>query len=145
MAFILIVYSDGQSAERAADAIIAAGHSCGWVTSADQALTLMCWRKPDLMLLEEDMPGTGGTALFRDLRLDESYREMPIILLTAGHSSAAQQTCGAYDDIRKPVDPRFLVWRVNHAIELQASKPERARLKNWLAEQFDAGTGISVA
>jgi two-component system phosphate regulon response regulator PhoB len=141
VAFILIVDSDASGAERAADALIAAGYACGWVCNAEQARTLLRWREPELILLDEDMPGQGDASLLRELRSTEQCRDTPIILLstTAGNGESWHLLpCAADDHIRKPFDPRFLVWRVNHAIDTVKAQPKRAQAREWLAQQFEA-------
>ncbi len=56
MAFVLVIDGNHTLAARASDVLIAAGHACGWVTGIAQAMTLMRWRAPDLMLLDHNCP-----------------------------------------------------------------------------------------
>ncbi|MXO58394.1 response regulator [Altererythrobacter salegens] len=147
VAFILIVDSDATGAERAADALIAAGYACGWVCNAKQAHTLLRWREPELILLDEDMPGQKEGSLLRELRSTEPCRDTPIILLstTAGNGNSEQLLpCAAHDHIRKPFDPRFLVWRVNHAIDTVEAKPKREQAREWLAQKFESTQRRSI-
>src|SRR5690606_36400574 len=49
--------------------------------------------------------------------------DMPVIMLSAttGAGDGTGTTVrGSHDCIRKPFDPHFLVWRVNHALETKA-------------------------
>lgn len=137
MAFILIVDRDESCAEQASTALISAGHACGWAASAGQAAEMLRWRPADLILLDADMPGTGGGPLYRELRGSRSAREVPMILLSASGHSGIMQPCGALDDIAKPFDPRFLAWRVNHALEVQAARPARRRRRAWIGDMFE--------
>lgn len=38
--------------------------------------------KPDLVLLDIMMPGKGGIAMYRDLRMDEETKDIPVIIIT---------------------------------------------------------------
>ncbi|WP_305096303.1 response regulator [Croceibacterium aestuarii] len=144
MAFILIAESDPNVAERAADALAAAGFACGWVTDADQTRTLLRCRQPDLILLDANMPGRSEGHLLRELRSSEQCRDTPIILLTAasGRDDPAKSAdCGAQDFIRKPFDPRFLVWRVNHAVGMLEARPKLGEVSEWPVQQQHGSLG----
>ena len=82
MAFVLVIEANKTIAGRASDAIIAAGHACGWVLAAGQAVTLLRWRAPDLILLDQGLPGADGGALPQTLRRATRMPDLPIILLT---------------------------------------------------------------
>ena len=118
MAFILIVGASEAQAARASDVLMPAGHSCGWVASAEQALALLRWRVPDLVLLDQAVPGADGGMLPLKLRRAASMDHLPIILLTTDFAaSVGSGIDSVLDEIRKPFDPGFLVWRVNLALE----------------------------
>jgi DNA-binding response OmpR family regulator len=116
MAFVLVIEANKTLAGRAADALNATGHSCGWVLGAGQAVTLLRWRAPDLILLDQGLPGADGGALPQTLRRAARVADLPIILLTTRPLAEPHDTSIA-DYIEKPFDPRYLVWRVNHALE----------------------------
>jgi DNA-binding response OmpR family regulator len=119
VAFVLIVDANQGHATRASDVLIAAGHACGWVTSAEQAITLLRWRVPDLILLDQAIPGADGGNLPQRLRRTAGANGLPIILLTTGAAAACVGggDNAVLDDIRKPFDPGFLAWRVDLALE----------------------------
>lgn len=119
MAFVLIIDASEAHATRASDVLNAAGHSCGWVKSAEQAIALLRWRVPDLVLLDQAIPGAdGGTLPHRLLRIT-GVADLPIILLTTdGPAAAFDSECQTVlDEISKPFDPGFLAWRVNHTLD----------------------------
>ena len=119
MAFILIVDANQTYANRASDVLSAAGHACGWVTGAEQALALLRWRVPELILLDQAIPGADGGTLPHMLRRAANAPRLPIILLTTNHGPASIGSEGnaVLDEIRKPFDPGFLAWRVDTAFE----------------------------
>ena len=124
MAFILIVDANQAHASRASDVLTAAGHACGCVGSADQALALLRWRAPDLILLDQAIPGADGGTLPQKLRRVSGVAGLPIILLTTDSAVARHGEAGnaVLDDIRKPFDPGFLVWKVDHALDTQGKR-----------------------
>jgi DNA-binding response OmpR family regulator len=129
VAFILIVDSDESIAHRAADALSAVGHSCGSVADADQARTLLRWRDPALILIDHDIAAICAEALLGEL--GPHRRDIPLITLSAVAGSGdgtGKVAHGAEDCIRKPFDPRFLVWRVEHALEVHAAKARRPQI-----------------
>lgn len=119
MAHILLVDSDNIICETVSDILISAGHACGWVSNAEEAWELLSWRRPDLLLIEQSLPGMSGTSLLRRLRGSQKFYDLPAMMLTSVISEQDEQIAlynGAQDYIRKPFDPRTLVWKVNEAL-----------------------------
>jgi two-component system phosphate regulon response regulator PhoB len=140
MAFVLVIEANKTIAGRASDALNAAGHACGWVLAAGQAMTLLRWRAPDLILLDQGLPGADGGALPQTLRRAAGVSDMPIVLLTS-RAVAEPHDSSIVDYIEKPFDPRYLVWRVNHALE---TRPRRGLSLDDIRDggpRFDADAG----
>ena len=97
--------------------------------------------RPDLILLDINMPEMNGFEVCRILKENEGTHDIPILFLTV-HTSAAQLArafdCGAADYIRKPVDEIELQARVRVALNDQ-------RLVRDLREQarIDALTSLN--
>lgn len=137
MAHILIVDDDEMIAELASDVLIAEGHACGWVTDAARALDLLRWRKPDLMLLDQDMPGMSGAKVLRQIRSTADIYDLPIIMFTAMSGAEDEEQArynGAQDYIRKPFDPRFLKLKVRQILAARAEGPKHRDLREFLAQ-----------
>nr|WP_166175829.1 response regulator [Altererythrobacter segetis] len=123
MAFILIVDASQAYATRASDVLTAAGHACGCVASAEEAIALLRWRVPELILLDQAIPGADGGTLPHKLRRITGVAELPIILLTTDSAVAPGDVGHAVlDDIRKPFDPGFLAWKVDHALDAHGKR-----------------------
>ena len=119
MAFVLIFDGNETHAMRASDALSTVGHACGWVTDMQQATRVLRRRVPDLILLDQAVPGADGGTIPAWLRRISGVEDLPIILLTS-RACAASIGPGSdvgVDDSRKPFDPRCLAWRVDHALE----------------------------
>ncbi|WP_114522076.1 response regulator [Altererythrobacter sp. ZODW24] len=138
MAYIVIADDDEIVAEMASDVLMDAGHACGWVSDGEAAIELLGWRRPDLLLLDQDMPGMSGTTVLRKLRGSSDFYDLPVMMFTA-MSGAEDETQalynGAQDYIRKPFDPKFLVWRVNQLIRARDERPQHLDLKEAVLRQ----------
>ncbi|MBV7259715.1 response regulator [Erythrobacter crassostreae] len=119
MAHILIADDDELVAEMASDILIDAGHACGWVTNGEDAWALMQQRRPDLLLLDQDMPGISGVSLLRKLRGSAKFYDLPVIMFTAMQGEIDESRAiyaGAQDYVRKPFTPLMLTSRIERAI-----------------------------
>lgn len=128
MGHILIVDDDEIIAELASEILISEGHACGWVTDAAQAEKLLRWRRPDLMLLDDNMPGETGNTLLRRLRKSPQFYDLPVIMFTASTGENDERRArfnGAQDYVRKPVDPKVLLWRVEKALKSRGHRKHR--------------------
>jgi len=85
---------------------------------AEQALSSMRARVPDLVLLDIAMPGSDGVDVLEHLR--ESWPELPVIMMS-GHGTietAVRATkLGAYDFLEKPLSYDKLLLCVRHGLE----------------------------
>ncbi len=136
MAHILIADDDELIAELASQVLIDAGHACGWVTSSEDAWKLVNQRRPDILLLDQDMPGMSGVTLLRKLRQSATFYDLPVVMFTAmcGAEDESQAIyAGAQDFVRKPFDPRSLTSRVQRVLSKTRDRPQHTDLKTYLA------------
>ena len=85
------------------------------VESAEDALHALAEKMPDLILLDWMLPGISGVELARRLKKDETYSDLPIILLTARgeeEDKVRGLEIGADDYMTKPFSPKELVARI---------------------------------
>jgi two-component system, OmpR family, response regulator len=87
----------------------------GWMTvlasSGVEAVTKAASEKPDLILLDVQMPGLDGPTTFGRLRAQEETAKLPIIFMTAKiqkQEVARYLELGAIGVIGKPFDPLTL-------------------------------------
>ena len=140
MARILIADDDELIAELASEVLIDAGHACGWVTSAEAAWQCLRRKRPDILLLDQSMPGESGLSLLRRLRQSARLYDLPVMMFTAmnGDADEAQAIyAGAQDFIRKPFDPALLVRRVERIIKLRGDRPRHVDIKTALGLEAD--------
>lgn len=139
MAHILVVDDDDIIAELASEILLGAGHACGFVSTAEEAMKLLQWRRPDLLLLDEHLPGERGSGLLRRLRCSPLFYDLPVIMFTTIDGVEDEKRAlfdGAQDYIRKPVNPKFLVWRVNQTLRARAERPKHRKLEEWAEFQL---------
>ena len=137
MAHILIADDDELVAERACQILIDSGHACGWVTSGEAAWDLLRRRRPDLMLLDQNMPGISGLTLLRRLRQSETFYDLPVVMFTAmsGMEDETQAIyAGAQDFVRKPFDARGLKSRIQRVLARIQNRPRHKALHAHLRE-----------
>jgi response regulator RpfG family c-di-GMP phosphodiesterase len=67
--------------------------------------------RPNVIVLDVNMPGTTGLELCRELKSDEATKDIPVVLLTGsdGGTSASAKSAGADAFIRKPFSPLELL------------------------------------
>jgi CheY-like chemotaxis protein len=79
--------------------------------SSEEVLERLNARKPDLILMDVQLPGQDGLALTRQLKADPSTNAIPIVALTA-HAMAGDReqalAAGCIGHISKPINTRIL-------------------------------------
>jgi two-component system cell cycle response regulator len=100
-----------------------------FATSGDEALEQARARRPDIILLDADMPGMSGFDLCRLFKHDPVLMDVPVIFTTAHPSVAFQVSafdCGAADFVAKPVAPDHLRSRVRVHLRDTWNQPDDA-------------------
>lgn len=90
-----------------------------FAANGEQGMTLADSIRPDLILLDVEMPETDGYATCRLLRLDPNLFNIPVVFLTS-HCTTEEKVhglqLGAVDYIAKPFNPAELLARVRAAL-----------------------------
>lgn len=131
MAHILIVDADEVLSEIASEILISAGHACGWVTNVTDAESLLAWRRPDLILLDQSLGGESGMEFLRRLRTSSQFYDLPVIIVSAMASQedvARAHYNGAQAHVPKPISPNILLWRVNQTLKARSNRPKHRDL-----------------
>jgi two-component system cell cycle response regulator len=91
--------------------LVRAGHRVVEATTAEQARQQLQLVKPDLILMDVQLPGQDGLSLTRELKADPRTAPIPIVAVTAhamkgDEEQALAAGCAGY--ISKPVNTRSL-------------------------------------
>ncbi|RYD17800.1 MAG: response regulator [Lysobacteraceae bacterium] len=125
MARIIMAEDDEIVAEIVRDALIAAGHGVGILSDGVEALRVIRARKPDLVILDCNMPELSGLLVLRQMRDSPELHAMPVLVLTARDSRRDEEIAfyeGADDYMRKPFEPDQLVFRVEQLLTRKAAR-----------------------
>src|ERR1700757_248971 len=99
------------------------GYETLQAADGEEALASACEHRPDLMLLDVEMPKLDGFEVCRRLKKDPAMPFMPIILCTARTASQDVVTgldAGADEYLTKPIDQAALVARVRSMLRVKA-------------------------
>ena len=103
--------------------------------------------RPDLILLDVDMPVLDGMATLERLKADPDLRHVPVLFLTArtsGGEAARGLDLGAHDYLKKPCDQAELLARVSAVLRQKDREQGLASKAQELAElsTTDPLTGV---
>jgi CheY-like chemotaxis protein len=90
--------------------------------NGEQGLAVAALEKPDLIILDYNMPVMDGLTMLQRLREDAAMRHTPVILLTAeagAKNIAAAARLGARDYIVKPFQDEVLLAKVARIISIE--------------------------
>jgi len=124
MATVLIIEDEPELVKVLRSYLEQAGFSVLSALRGDAGLSLWEQKKPDLVLLDLNLPGMDGLDVARAIRRSSST---PVIMLTARVEEADQLVgleLGADDYITKPFSPRLVVARVRALLRRADSTPE---------------------
>jgi len=111
--------------------LAATGYEIFEAGDGEEALRLAARERPDVILLDRQIPRLDGYGVLAALREDPELGEVPVVLVTS-HGEPAEVadglTRGAHDYLRKPFEQQELVARVHAAMRTKALQDElRAR------------------
>jgi len=126
---LLLVIDDNPEVLKLMKLLLADEFDLLLTTSAEEGLTILKERQPDLVLCDVMMPGMDGHTFARKVKDTESLKHIPIILVTA--RSGAEMLlegiqAGADDYISKPFDSVELKARIRSLLRMRDVESELA-------------------
>jgi two-component system, cell cycle response regulator DivK len=117
---VLIVDDNPANLKLAAYLLSRRGYAVATAVDADTALAALKSRKPELILMDLQLPGMDGLALTRSIKGDPLTADIRILAVTADamkgdDTRALAAGCDGY--IAKPIDTRMLPALVQDLIE----------------------------
>lgn len=89
-----------------------AGYEVEAVRSGEAALAAIAEHRPQLVLMDVQLPGRDGLELTRDLKAEPATAEIPIVALTAHAMRGDDEQALAAGYISKPIDTRTFASQV---------------------------------
>jgi diguanylate cyclase (GGDEF)-like protein len=127
---LLIVDDDSGTIQVLAE-ILADMGDVYFATSGEMAIALIRERRPDLVLLDAEMPGLHGFDVCKTVKADPGFADLPILFVTA-HTDIDHEIraldAGAVDFISKPLSPPVVRARVKTHLALKQRTDQLLRL-----------------
>jgi putative two-component system response regulator len=134
----ILVVDDNLSSLKQIGAQLGEHYDVSLAKSGALALQICMQEKPDLILLDVEMPGMDGFETLKRLRLNHYLGSIPVIFLTGNHDTETEVRglqSGARDFITKPVEKSILLHRME--LHLRFSSYQ-AQLENTVAKISDS-------
>lgn len=99
--------------------------------------------KPDVVLMDQMMPGKSGQEILRDIRANIRYADIPIIMvtgLTAEEQKISSFEGGADDYVTKPFSTKELIARIQ-ALARRAKSAHKKQQKNIVVQDLVVDLG----
>jgi DNA-binding response OmpR family regulator len=139
---ILVVDDEPQIRRVMRTTLTSRGYAILEARSGEQAMEMMRSERPDLVVLDVNMPGMGGLEACREIRRNS---DVPVIVLTVRHTEQDKVRAldaGADDYVVKPFSPRELMARLR--AHLRRTDPQSERLIQGDIVLDRAGRVVSV-
>jgi response regulator RpfG family c-di-GMP phosphodiesterase len=99
--------------------------------------------KPDLAIVDYQMPSMNGIELTAALRMESWARDIPIVMITSNEESAIRHRAleaGSTDFLRRPIDPIEVKARIKNLLKLSEAQKKIADKASWLADEIAKAT-----
>ncbi len=117
---VILVVDDDRTNLVMAERLLSNEYSIVSVTSGEQALKFLTKRKPDLILLDINMPEMDGFEVMRNIKGNEEWEKIPVIFLTADRDAETEcLAMGAVDFVGKPFEPEIMRNRIRRTLEIE--------------------------
>lgn len=119
MAMIIIADDDEIVTGIVHAALTEAGHVVGVLDNGADALRAIQAKRPDLVVLDCNMPEMGGLLVLREMRSNDALAHIPVMILTGRRGANDVELAyfqGADDYMKKPFDPEELVFRAEELL-----------------------------
>lgn len=120
---LILIVDDSPESIRLLSGLILDKGDVLFATSGEAGLNLARQRRPDLILLDVEMPDLSGYEVCRRLKDDPDTRDIAVMIVTSHHSSAHEVQAlesGAIDFLTKPLAPAVVRARVQTQLTLKS-------------------------
>jgi two-component system, cell cycle response regulator DivK len=120
MSTVLIVEDNEKNMKLARDVLQAKGYQTLEAITGEDGVKLAKERKPDLVLMDIQLPGINGIEAFRQIRADANTSRIPVVALTASVTPTDRSAIAAagFDAfISKPISLKEFLDTVKRLVE----------------------------
>ena len=124
---VLVVEDELEIREFLMNQFVEAGAAAHSLPSGEAILKAIESFQPNVVLLDQMMPGKSGNEVIREIRSDAKFSDTPIMMVTGvtGEEEKIQALeMGADDYVAKPVQPRVLLARIRALLRRTDKAPE---------------------
>lgn len=117
---VLIVDDDKEFLEECRETLALSGYDTVAVNNSLLALDIAFQTKPDVILLDLNMPNKNGFQLADELRHSPDFAQVPIIAVSAyfkDNFASLMNMCGISKCIRKPFRPLDIIVQIEEALQ----------------------------
>jgi diguanylate cyclase (GGDEF)-like protein len=137
-AVVLLVEDDPIQADVTKEILVKAGYDVLWAKDGINAIKIVKKDKPDIILLDVILPGLDGHEVCRWLKLEETTKGIPVIMLTIKkdlEDKISGLQVGADDYLPKPYNELELNARIYASLRTKSLQDE-LRMKNRQLEEL---------
>jgi len=119
MSTILIVEDNEKNMKLARDVLQVRGYATLEATTGEEGVRLARERRPDLVLMDIQLPGISGIEALRQLRADPATSAIPVLAVTASvmEQDRRQITAAGFDAyVGKPINLKDFLEAVRRAL-----------------------------
>ncbi|WP_018141846.1 MULTISPECIES: EAL domain-containing protein [unclassified Thioalkalivibrio] len=116
-----------------------AGYNVSTATSAKQALSMLEYKQPELIIIDVYMPDCSGLDLGKIIRQHEDHATIPLLFMSAAADTDVQLACArlANDEfVSKPIEP----WRLLMVVKSRVSRGRLLRAQGGALTASEAAT-----
>ena len=120
MSTVLIIEDNDKNMKLARDVLQAKGYKTLEAVTGEEGVKLAKENKPDLVLMDIQLPGINGIEAFRQIRGDENTKGIPVVALTASVTPTDRSAINAagFDAfLGKPINLKEFVETVRRLVE----------------------------
>jgi two-component system, cell cycle response regulator DivK len=120
MSTVLIIEDNDKNMKLARDVLQAKGYQTLEAITGEDGVKLAKERKPDLVLMDIQLPGINGIEAFRQIRADANTSRIPVVALTASVTPTDRSAISAagFDAfISKPISLKEFLDTVKRLVE----------------------------
>jgi two-component system, cell cycle response regulator DivK len=115
---ILVVEDQPDNRQIIRDMLAPTNYEITEAENGEEALTAIARRRPDLILMDIQLPIMDGYEATRRIKADASLRSIPIIAVTSYALSGQKARAAGCDDyVPKPFSPRQLLAKIRHYLQ----------------------------